>query len=136
MTDSRTNLLGLPMEGMIAFFDALGEKPFRARQVMKWIYARGVDDFESMTDLSKDLRARLAQEAEIRLPEIGAVQDSEDGTVKWFLRTDEHQGIETVYIPEPSRGTLCISSQVGCAMDCSFCATAQQGFNRNLTAAE
>jgi len=136
MTDSRTNLLGLPMEDMIAFFDALGEKSFRARQVMKWIYARGVDDFESMTDLSKDLRARLARKAEIRLPEIGAVQDSEDGTVKWFLRTDEHQGIETVYIPEPSRGTLCISSQVGCAMDCSFCATAQQGFNRNLTAAE
>lgn len=136
MTSPRTNLLGLPMDDMIEFFAGLGEKPFRARQVMKWVYGRGVDDFSAMTDLSKDLRARLAETAELRLPEIGAVQDSDDGTVKWFLRTDEHQGIETVYIPEPSRGTLCISSQVGCAMDCSFCATAQQGFNRNLTAAE
>jgi 23S rRNA (adenine2503-C2)-methyltransferase len=103
---------------------------------MKWIYRRGVADFEAMTDLSQDFRSQLAAVARIAVPEIVAEQVSSDGTRKWMLRMDEVQGIETVYIPEPNRGTLCISSQVGCAMDCSFCSTAQQGFNRNLSVAE
>jgi 23S rRNA (adenine2503-C2)-methyltransferase len=131
------NLLGLPraeLEGFVA--DRLGAKPFRARQLMKWIYRRGAADFASMSDLAKDFRAQLQTVARISVPEIVTEQVSNDGTRKWMLRMDEVQGIETVYIPEPDRGTLCISSQVGCAMDCSFCATAQQGFNRNLSVAE
>ncbi len=132
-----TNLLGLPREELEAFVAArLDAKPFRARQLMQWIYKRGAADFASMTDLAKDFRAALEQVACIRVPEILSEQRAADGTRKWLLRMDEAQGIETVYIPEPDRGTLCISSQVGCAMDCSFCATAQQGFNRNLTTAE
>ena len=133
----RVNLLGLPraeLEGFVA--DRLGAKPFRARQLMKWIYRRGAADFSSMSDLAKEFRAQLEAVARISVPEIVTQQVSDDGTRKWMLRMDEAQGIETVYIPEPSRGTLCISSQVGCAMDCSFCATAQQGFNRNLSVAE
>jgi 23S rRNA (adenine2503-C2)-methyltransferase len=118
------------------FFAGLGEKPFRARQVMGWIYRRGVDDFEQMTDLSKGLRARLAEVAQITVPEITTAQRSSDDTRKWMLSMGRTQGIETVFIPEPSRGTLCISSQIGCVLDCTFCATAQQGFNRNLTTAE
>jgi 23S rRNA (adenine2503-C2)-methyltransferase len=114
----------------------LGAKPFRARQLMKWVYRRGVADFAAMTDLAKDFRAALAGVAKVVVPQIVSEQRSADGTCKWMLRMDEVQGIETVYIPEPDRGTLCISSQVGCAMDCSFCATAQQGFNRNLSVAE
>jgi 23S rRNA (adenine2503-C2)-methyltransferase len=103
---------------------------------MKWIYRRGVADFAAMSDLAKDFRGRLEAVAKIAVPEIVTRQVSSDGTIKWMLRMDQTQGIETVYIPEPDRGTLCISSQVGCAMDCSFCATAQQGFNRNLSVAE
>jgi 23S rRNA (adenine2503-C2)-methyltransferase len=103
---------------------------------MKWIYRRGAADFSTMSDLAQDFRAQLDQVATISVPQIVTEQRSEDGTRKWMLRMDEVQGIETVYIPEPDRGTLCISSQVGCAMDCSFCATAQQGFNRNLSVAE
>src|SRR5271168_5521860 len=103
---------------------------------MKWIYRRGAADFSAMTDLAQDFRAELSEVARITVPEIVTEQVSSDGTRKWMLRMDEVQGIETVYIPEPDRGTLCISSQVGCALDCSFCATAQQGFNRNLTTAE
>src|SRR6202041_3258387 len=103
---------------------------------MKWIYRRGAADFSSMTDLAQEFRAQLADIAEITVPQIVTEQQSKDGTRKWMLRMDQVQGIETVYIPEPDRGTLCISSQVGCAMDCTFCATAQQGFNRNLSAAE
>src|SRR6201996_7052729 len=103
---------------------------------MKWIYRRGAGDFSSMTDLAQDFRAQLAEIAQISVPEIVTEQRSRDGTRKWMLRMDQVQGIETVFIPEPDRGTLCISSQVGCAMDCSFCSTAQQGFNRNLSAAE
>ncbi len=131
------NLLGLPraeLEGFVA--DRLGAKPFRARQLMKWIYRRGAADVAAMSDLAKDFRAQLETVARISVPEIITEQVSNDGTRKWMLRMDEVQGIETVYIPEPARGTLCISSQVGCAMDCSFCATAQQGFNRNLSVAE
>jgi 23S rRNA (adenine2503-C2)-methyltransferase len=103
---------------------------------MKWIYRRGAADFSAMTDLAQEFRTSLSEIAEISVPEIVTEQLSSDGTRKWMLRMDEVQGIETVYIPEPDRGTLCISSQVGCAMDCTFCSTAQQGFNRNLSAAE
>ena len=137
MAGERVNLLGLPRAELEAFVAArLGAKPFRARQLMKWIYRRGAADFSSMTDLSQDFRSKLSEVARIAVPEIVAEQVSSDGTRKWMLRMDEVQGIETVYIPEPDRGTLCISSQVGCAMDCSFCSTAQQGFNRNLSVAE
>jgi len=132
----KTNLLGLTRAGMEAFVSGLGEKPFRARQLMKWIYRRAEGDFEAMTDLGKDFRRRLADVAEIRPPEVLVAQSSADGTRKWLLRLDSGQGIEMVFIPEPGRGTLCISSQVGCTMDCTFCSTAQQGFNRNLDAAE
>ncbi|MGH8496750.1 MAG: 23S rRNA (adenine(2503)-C(2))-methyltransferase RlmN [Gammaproteobacteria bacterium] len=136
MAAVKLNLIGMPRAPLEAFFAQLGEKPFRARQVMSWIYGRGRDGFADMTDLSRLLRGRLADGACIRAPEILSAQASADGTRKWLLRMDEAQGIETVFIPEPSRGTLCISSQVGCALDCAFCATGQQGFNRNLTSAE
>ena len=137
MADDRVNLLGLPRTELEAFVaERLGAKPFRARQLMKWIYRRGAADFGAMTDLAKDFRAQLEGVSKIVVPEIMSEQRSSDGTIKWLLRMDQVQGIETVYIPEPDRGTLCISSQVGCAMDCSFCSTAQQGFNRNLSVAE
>jgi 23S rRNA (adenine2503-C2)-methyltransferase len=132
----KTNLLGLTRSGLEAFVVGMGEKPFRARQLMKWMYRRAVGDIESMTDLGKDFRQRLAAVAEIRTPEVIVAQRSADGTRKWLLRLESGQAIETVFIPEPGRGTLCISSQVGCAMDCTFCSTAQQGFNRNLDTAE
>jgi len=138
MTDAgdKLNLLGLDREALEAFFVAQGEKPFRARQVMQWIYHRGVADFDAMTDLGKTLRAKLKQATEVRAPEVITEQLSDDGTRKWLLRMDAANDIETVFIPDDERGTLCVSSQVGCAMDCSFCATGKQGFNRNLTAAE
>jgi len=137
VSSERVNLLGLPRAQLETFVAArLGAKPFRARQLMKWIYRRGAADFSAMSDLAQEFRAQLAEIAEITVPQIVTEQESKDGTRKWMLRMDEVQGIETVYIPEPDRGTLCISSQVGCAMDCTFCATAQQGFNRNLSAAE
>jgi 23S rRNA (adenine2503-C2)-methyltransferase len=133
----RVNLLGLPRAELEAFVaERLGAKPFRARQLMKWIYRRRAADFGAMSDLKQDFREQLKLAAKITVPEIVTQQQSADGTRKWMLRMDEVQGIETVYIPEPGRGTLCISSQVGCAMDCTFCATAQQGFNRNLSVAE
>jgi 23S rRNA (adenine2503-C2)-methyltransferase len=143
---TKTNLLGLDLPGLEAFVASLGEKPFRARQLMTWIYKRKVDDFAQMTDLSKTLRAKLADAAEIVAPEIVAEQASTDGTRKWLLRApartrddgvvSREQAIEAVFIPEVGRGTLCISSQVGCVLDCTFCSTAQQGFNRNLDTAE
>ncbi|HTP40533.1 MAG TPA: 23S rRNA (adenine(2503)-C(2))-methyltransferase RlmN [Steroidobacteraceae bacterium] len=136
VAQARTNLLGLPRPELEAFVAALGSKPFRARQLMNWLYKRGCNDFDAMTDLAKEFRAQLLATAEARLPEIVTTQRSSDGTCKWLLRADASQAFEMVYIPEPDRGTLCISSQVGCALDCSFCSTAQQGFNRNLTAAE
>jgi 23S rRNA m2A2503 methyltransferase len=132
----RTNLLGLTRSGLEAFVIGMGEKPFRARQLFKWIYKRAVGDFESMTDLGKEFRRRLAEIAEIRTPEILSSQVSADGTRKWALRFEGGQAIEMVFIPEPGRGTLCISSQVGCQMDCQFCSTGAQGFNRNLNTAE
>jgi 23S rRNA (adenine2503-C2)-methyltransferase len=133
---SKVNLLGLTRAELEAFVEGMGEKPFRARQLMKWLYKRNVGDFDEMTDLAKKFRERLKEIAEVRIPEIKLTQVSADGTRKWLLAMDGTQGIEMVFIPEPDRGTLCISSQVGCAMDCSFCSTAQQGFNRNLTTAE
>lgn len=132
----KINLLGLPQGELERFFEGLEEKPFRARQVMQWIHQRGVTDFEEMTDLSKALRQKLADVAEIVLPDVRDKHESEDGTVKWLIAKGNGQAVETVFIPEPGRGTLCISSQVGCALDCAFCATGAQGFNRNLTTAE
>jgi 23S rRNA (adenine2503-C2)-methyltransferase len=133
---NRTNLLGLPRPELTAFVAQLGSQPFRARQLMNWMYKRGTGSFSDMSDLAKGFRARLALAAEVRAPEIVAVQRSADGTRKWLLKADAAQAFEMVFIPEPDRGTLCISSQVGCALDCSFCSTAQQGYNRNLTTAE
>lgn len=133
---SKLNLLNLDRKGLEAFFAELGEKPFRATQVLKWIHQEGVSDFELMSNLSKALRARLADIAEVRLPEIVFEQKSEDGTYKWVLELNGQNRIETVFIPEEGRGTLCVSSQVGCALECTFCSTAQQGFNRNLSTAE
>ncbi|MDN5873379.1 MAG: 23S rRNA (adenine(2503)-C(2))-methyltransferase RlmN [Sinobacteraceae bacterium] len=137
----RENLFGLDREGLRERFAALGETPWRADQLMQWIYRRGVADFAAMTNLGKALRAQLAEQFEIRLPECVAEQQSADGTRKWVLQLDSRGGrppaaIETVYIPEHGRGTLCISSQAGCAMDCAFCSTAQGGFSHNLSAGE
>jgi 23S rRNA (adenine2503-C2)-methyltransferase len=137
---TRTNLLGLTPAELEAFLVGLGEKPYRARQLLVWIYKRWVGDFEAMTDLGKALRAKLADVAEVRPPEIVSEHASADGTRKWLLRAGRSDGreqaIETVFIPEVGRGTLCISSQVGCALDCAFCSTGAQGFNRNLETAE
>jgi 23S rRNA (adenine2503-C2)-methyltransferase len=135
-TPARVNLLGLPRAELEAFVGGLGSKAFRARQLMHWLYKRGVGDFAAMSDLAKDFRAQLQQHAEVRTPEIVTTHKSADGTCKWLLRADAAQAFEMVYIPETERGTLCISSQVGCALDCSFCSTGQQGFNRNLSSAE
>ncbi|MCH8958289.1 MAG: 23S rRNA (adenine(2503)-C(2))-methyltransferase RlmN [Proteobacteria bacterium] len=136
MNGERQNLLGLSRAQLEDFFAGLGEKPYRARQLMKWIYRLGEADFDQMSDISKALRQRLKEIAEIKPPEIVTEQLSDDGTRKWLLRTDADQAVEMVFIPEADRGTLCISSQVGCALDCSFCATGKQGFNRNLGSAE
>jgi 23S rRNA (adenine2503-C2)-methyltransferase len=135
-TLQRTNLLGLPKAELEAYVAELGSKPFRARQLMSWLYKRGESDISAMTDLAKDFRAELSTRAEVKLPEIVKVQVASDGTRKWLLSGGNGQAFETVFIPEQDRGTLCISSQVGCVLDCSFCSTAQQGFNRNLTTAE
>ncbi len=155
----KINLLGLPKRKMEQFFAELGEKPFRAAQVLKWIHQRGVVDFADMSDLSKALREKLAQVAEIRIPEVELEQKSRDGTMKWVLRLDSGNSVEMVYIPEAekskqddddgyidprratytdglSRATLCVSSQVGCSLACTFCSTGRQGFNRNMSAAE
>jgi 23S rRNA (adenine2503-C2)-methyltransferase len=137
MTSSaKTNLLGLPRAALETFVADLGSKPFRARQLMNWIYKRGEGSIANMTDLAKDFRAQLVECAEIRTPDIVTMQHSSDGTRKWKLSADSSQAFEMVFIPEKERGTLCISSQVGCMLDCSFCSTAQQGFNRNLSTAE
>jgi len=134
--NGRVNLLGLARPELTAFCAGLGSKPFRARQLMNWLYKRGCDRIAQMSDLALEFRALLQERAEVRLPEIVTVQCASDGTRKWLLRADQSQAFEMVYIPEVERGTLCISSQVGCALDCAFCSTAQQGFNRNLTTAE
>ncbi len=133
---AKINLLDRDRAGLEELFRALGEKPFRATQVLQWIHQFGVSDFESMTNLSKSLRETLKEATEIVPPEVVLDQLAEDGTRKWLLRLSDGNCIETVFIPEEDRGTLCISSQVGCALDCAFCSTAQQGFNRNLSTAE
>ena len=132
----KLNLMGLPQGDLEARFVEWGEKPFHARQLMRWVYQRGVTDFGAMTDLSKSLRQRLRETAVIELPTIISQHDSADGTIKWLFESGSGQAVEAVFIPEPGRGTLCISSQVGCALDCAFCATGAQGFNRNLSLAE
>ncbi len=133
----KVNLLGMTREQLQTFFESLGEKKFRAEQVMKWIHHFGVDNFEEMTNIGKVLKARLNEVAEIRAPEVVSEEFSADGTAKWVVRVDSGSCVETVYIPvEDKRGTLCISSQAGCSLDCSFCSTGKQGFNSDLTAAE
>lgn len=132
----KVNLLGYDLAHMKAFFSEMGEKPFRAVQVLKWIHQFGVDDFAQMSNVSQALRKKLADIAEIKAPEIIMEQKAGDGTIKWLMRLDGGNSIETVFIPEDNRGTLCVSSQVGCALDCGFCSTAKQGFNRNLSSAE
>lgn len=128
--------MGFDRSEMESFFAGLGEKSFRASQVMKWIHQQGVRDFAEMTNLGKSLRAQLSEHCVIELPEITSDLLSEDGTRKWLLRVPGKSAIEMVFIPEDSRGTLCVSSQVGCTLNCSFCATGKQGYNRDLTAAE
>ncbi|MDR9829757.1 bifunctional tRNA (adenosine(37)-C2)-methyltransferase TrmG/ribosomal RNA large subunit methyltransferase RlmN [Vibrio sp. FNV 38] len=136
MTTEKINLLDLDRKAMRAFFaDELSEKAFRADQVMKWIYHFGVDDFDQMTNINKKLREKLHQKCEILAPVVSDAQHSSDGTIKWAMRVGD-QDVETVYIPEDDRATLCVSSQVGCALACKFCSTAQQGFNRNLKVSE
>jgi 23S rRNA (adenine2503-C2)-methyltransferase len=129
-------LLGLAGSDLVELFESLGEKPYRARQLMSWLYQRHVTDFAAMTDLSAALRKQLAEIATADLPSVLKREHSGDGTRKWLLDVGAGQAVETVFIPEPNRGTLCISSQAGCALDCAFCATGHQGFNRNLSCAE
>jgi 23S rRNA (adenine2503-C2)-methyltransferase len=130
------NLLGLDAASLAAYIAGLGEKPFRARQLLRWVHRRGAADFAAMTDLAKSLRTRLAQEACVQAPTVMSDSTSADGTRKWLLDVGLGNAIETVFIPEDDRGTLCVSSQAGCAMNCLFCSTGRQGFNRNLTTAE
>ena len=131
----KINLMNLTRAQMREFFAELGEKPFRADQLVKWIYHFGEDNFDNMTNLNKKLREKLKSVAEIKAPEVAVEQRSADGTIKWAMQVGDQQ-VETVYIPEADRATLCVSSQVGCALACTFCSTAQQGFNRNLTVSE
>ena len=133
--NGKINLLDLNRQQMREFFKEMGEKPFRADQVMKWMYHYCSDNFDDMTDINKVLRNKLKEVAEIRAPEVVEEQRSADGTIKWAIAVGD-QRVETVYIPEEDRATLCVSSQVGCALECKFCSTAQQGFNRNLRVSE
>ena len=136
MTTEKVNLLDFDRQGLRKFFaDELGEKAFRADQVMKWIYHFGVDNFDNMTNINKKLREKLQQRCTVTAPTVAEAQHSSDGTIKWAMKVGD-QDVETVYIPEDDRATLCISSQVGCALECKFCSTAQQGFNRNLKVSE
>ena len=132
----RANLLDFTLPALTEWLAAQGEKPFRAKQVFRWIHQRGVGDFEAMTDLARSLREKLAASAEVRAPAILSEHRSADGTVKWLFDVGIGNGIETVFIPEDDRGTLCVSSQVGCALDCKFCSTGRQGFNRDLSMGE
>lgn len=134
--DKKENLLNLNRQAMREYFVSIGEKPFRAEQVMKWIYQVGVTDFSQMTNLNKSLRQKLSDNCEVVAPEIAYHQQASDGTIKFAIELGGGQEVEAVWIPETDRATLCVSSQVGCALECTFCSTAQQGFNRNLTVAE
>jgi 23S rRNA (adenine2503-C2)-methyltransferase len=136
MNGKLTNLLGMSRTELENFLLGLGEKPFRAVQLLKWIHQQGVADFDAMTNISKGLRERLKEVAEVRPPLIRDVFDAQDGCYKWVVTVESGSGVEMVYIPEAGRGTLCISSQAGCSLDCSFCATGKQGFNSDLTSAE
>ncbi len=135
-SSAKTNLFGLDPEAMRAFFVGMGEKPFRAGQVLQWIHQYGIDNFDAMSNVGRALRERLAENAEIVAPEIVLDLAASDGTRKWLLRLADGNCIETVFIPEEGRGTLCVSSQVGCTLNCTFCSTGHQGFNRNLNAGE
>lgn len=136
MTTEKVNLLDFDRQGLRAYFaDELGEKAFRADQIMKWMYHFGCDDFDEMNNINKKLREKLKLVAEIKAPEVSEAHYSKDGTIKWAMRVGS-QDVETVYIPEDDRATLCVSSQVGCALDCKFCSTGAQGFNRNLRVSE
>jgi 23S rRNA (adenine2503-C2)-methyltransferase len=132
----KVNLLNFNRNGLCEYLSSIGEKPFRTEQLMKWIYQEGQCDFTKMTNLNKDLRAKLIALCEVRAPEISEHQQASDGTIKFAIMLDGGQEVETVWIPETDRATLCVSSQVGCALECTFCSTAQQGFNRNLSVAE
>jgi 23S rRNA (adenine2503-C2)-methyltransferase len=132
----KENLLGLDAEGLARFFQAQGDKPFRARQVLRWIHQLGEADFAKMSDLAKSLREKLAETACVEAPQIVGDEAAADGTRKWLVKVDGANAVESVFIPETARATLCVSSQAGCILDCSFCATGKQGFNRNLTSAE
>lgn len=137
MTSSSTvNLLDLDADGLVAYCDSLGEKPFRAKQLQRWIHQFNATDFDGMTDLAKSLRAKLAGRATITMPPVVSDHVSADGTRKWLVDVGNGNAVETVYIPEETRGTLCVSSQAGCAVNCRFCSTGKQGFSRNLTTAE
>ncbi len=132
----KTNLLDLDATALAAFFAELGEKPFRARQVLRWVHQSGESDFARMSDLAKDLRAKLAAHARVEAPRIVGDSTAADGTRKWLLKVDGTNAVDAVFIPETGRGTLCVSSQAGCVLDCAFCSTGKQGFNRNLGTAE
>ena len=132
-TKSKINLLGLSHQELTDFFISIDEKPFRATQIIKWVHQRGISDISEMTDLSKSLREKLLADCEIKAPEVVYEKLSKDGTKKWVIKVGEKDLIEMVLIPEKNRATLCVSSQVGCAVDCSFCATGKQGFSRNLS---
>ncbi|HEX6691514.1 MAG TPA: 23S rRNA (adenine(2503)-C(2))-methyltransferase RlmN, partial [Burkholderiales bacterium] len=132
----KRNLLDLDAAGLAGFFAELGEKPFRARQVLKWIHQSGEGDFAAMSDLAKSLREKLAGVARIHAPTVVGDTLAADGTRKWLLKVDAGNSVEAVFIPETNRGTLCVSSQAGCVLDCAFCSTGKQGFNRNLSTGE
>lgn len=132
----KINLLGMDKKAMREFFVSVGEKPYRADQILKWIHFNGMQDFSGMSNISKELRQKLSEMAEVSVPQIIYEKAASDGTYKWLLRLNDGNCIETVFIPEKTRGTLCISSQVGCILNCDFCSTGKQGFNRNLTTAE
>lgn len=136
MRDATVNLLGLDRDGLRQLVAEMGEPLYRSNQLLQWLHQHGVTDFEQMTNLSRVLRGRLQELANISLPEVASSQVSADGTLKWLLKLADGSGVEMVFIPESDRGTLCISSQVGCALNCDFCATARHGYNRNLTSAE
>ena len=134
--ESGINLFNLTSTDMREFINSIGKEPFRSTQLMQWMYSHGVIEIDKMTDLSKQLREKLTLITSFQLPEIISEQNSADGTRKWKIRVDDHNCIETVFIPEVDRGTLCVSSQVGCALDCKFCSTGKQGYSRNLSVHE
>lgn len=133
---NKINLLDFTLSDLSDYFESIGEQKFRARQVFRWMHIFGADNFEDMTDIAKSLRAKLQDVAEVRVPKLVSENIASDGVIKWALEVGDNNKIETVFIPEGDRGTLCVSSQVGCALECQFCSTGRQGFNRNLTVGE